>query len=152
MPFIKTIPQYLSRLLDFFLKNFTSLVPIITVISLVFNFVQIRTKDHVNCTLESIIISCKAATARNQKERMSNAELMHIIDLLRVQAISGLRLIGSNQTYAIEDSISLDRPVHDFFQDVYRTLLEIREKAPNLWRRRPSGTEQHESFDKEKPD
>lgn len=131
-----------QSLLQFVSDNFAPLLAAITIISFIFNIIQYKTNRDVQFHLDSIYQSCVNTIRISSSREWTQAEYVHILYLIRIQAVSGLRSLGIKRDYGAFDQITTQGFLYRFLASSYHTLLRVKEKWPNLIRRAEGKTEQ----------
>jgi len=121
-----------NAILSFIGRNLEVFLAIVTIISFIGNIVQRKTNSDAQYIFESIYYAC--TRTRNDHFTMKEKsvdELLTIILLLRTQAASGLRLLGTSMVF--EPHTGYDPSgLWGWFANMYRLLLRIRRKLPIL--------------------
>ena len=96
----------ISNLLTAILNNFTPLLTAISVISFIFNIIQYKTNRDVQYHFDSIYQSCVDSIRTAREKDWTKDEFIHILYLIRIQSVSGLRSIGINRRYGYYDRVT----------------------------------------------
>lgn len=121
-----------NALLTYLGKNLEVILAIVTIISFIGNIVQRKTNSDAQYVFESIFQACNRTRIDHfSKKKKSMDELLTIILLLRIQASSGLRLLGSTMDFDPNHGYQKSY-LWGWFANIYRLLLRIRRKLPSL--------------------
>lgn len=137
----------IQGILTFVSDNFTPLLSAITIISFVVNIIQYKTNRDVQYHLDSIYQSCVNTVRISQKRDLSDEEYVHILYMVRIQAVSALRSLGINRDYGLYDQVSNKGYIYRVLQGNYRTMLKVKEKFPNLLGNSINTSEEDEKSD-----
>ena len=126
----------LTLLFAFIHDNMTPLLGAMAVVSFVLNVIQHKSKRSATYFFDTIYQTC-IRTIRERKSNRSDEELFHLFYVIRGEAVSGLRSLGVERSYGRYDHTATTiGPIYRALASGFRIAMKIREKLPDLFRRR----------------
>jgi hypothetical protein len=122
----------INQLLTFISNNFTPLLTAISVLSFILNIIQYKTNRDVQYHLDSILQSSINGIRMGRERDWSKEEFIHILYLIRIQAVSGLRSIGIRRGYGMFDEVTNQSWLYRFMENTYKIMVDVKRGLPKL--------------------